>query len=717
MSKTSTSSPVPDTSSATNVADLEAKLRSLEQEIVGVYEHAPFGSHTLDADGTFLAVNKRELAWIGSSSEALIGKKKFLDCLSEKSRSRFQAVYSEAFANGSIENMELVLLGKEGEERPIALSSVGVKDTAGNVIKHRAVIFDTTQNRQHELQQRIASVAFESLSGMCVTDSQGAIIRVNNAFVRVTGYGPQEVIGKTPLMLISGQHEKARYQAIQASVLAHGVWHGEVASRRRDGQLHTVWLSINKVMGEDGATTHYIGSFVDITAMKSAEAAALHCAAHDALTQLPNRRSLEELTAKAAARARLSGCGGAMMLIDLDHFKLINDTRGHDVGDQVLIETVHRLRGVLSRADSLARLGGDEFVVLLEELSGTPREAEAQARRVGEEILAVLSEDYVFDHFTCRSSGSIGLDMFSDAANYADLLKHVDLALYQSKYGGRNTLRFFFANMQNVVSDRITLEEDLRQGLVRHEFILHYQPQVNHVGGIVGAEALVRWLHPERGLICPGEFMAVAEETGLILPLGQWVLETACAQLKRWEGDARTGQLELSVNVSAYQFRQPDFVASVKQVVAASDINPARLRLELTESMVFNVDNTIEKMNALREVGVMFVLDDFGTGYSSLSSLTRLPLSQIKIDQSFVRNIGIQPTDSVIIQTIIAMADALDMDVVAEGVETEQQFAFLHRNGCNLFQGYLYSRPVPADAFDAFMNRAGRLADVSCWQS
>jgi diguanylate cyclase (GGDEF)-like protein len=379
----------------------------------------------------------------------------------------------------------------------------------------------------------------------------------------------------------------------------------------------------------------------------------------------------------------------------------LNDTRGHDTGDMLLIEVGHRLRACIRESDTLARLGGDEFVVLLEGLSTDRSEAAMQAREVGEKMLNDLHQPYMLKNIEHFSTASIGISLFINyRQNLDDLLKQADTAMYAAKKAGRNTLRFFDPAMQEALEMRSQLEAAIRKSLPKHEFKLFYQVQVDSAHRPIGAEALIRWEHPERGLIFPDKFIPIAEDTGLILPLGQWVLETACAQLKEWESDPLTSELVLAVNVSARQFRQPDFSKQVSAIIAQSLINPARLKLELTESTVLdNVPDTIVKMHALKQIGVSFSMDDFGTGYSSLAYLTQLPLDQLKIDKSFVQNIGTKSSDAMIIQTIIGMANNLGIEVIAEGVETEAQLAFLGESGCLLYQGYLFGRPAPVKEF------------------
>jgi len=392
---------------------------------------------------------------------------------------------------------------------------------------------------------------------------------------------------------------------------------------------------------------------------------------------------------------------GAVLFIDLDHFKTLNDTHGHKMGDELLKEVAQRLSACVREADTVARLGGDEFVVLLDDLSDTPEDAAAQAESVGEKILSTIGLPFIIAGQEVRSTPSIGITMIGDRLTDLDeTLRQADIAMYQAKAEGRNTMRFFDPELQAIIKARIQMEEDLRQGIKKDQFILYYQPQVER-DHVIGAEALIRWRHPERGMVFPTEFIPLAEETGLILDLGRWVLETACAQIAAWARRPETAHITLAVNVSARQFHQPDFVEEVLSVIERTAADPRKLKLELTESMlVDNVEDVIAKMTALRSHGLRFSLDDFGTGYSSLSYLKRLPLSQLKIDRSFVMDVLTDPNDAAIARTIIALGQSLGLKVIAEGVETEGQREFLASHGCHIYQGYLFSRPVTLEGFE-----------------
>ena len=426
-----------------------------------------------------------------------------------------------------------------------------------------------------------------------------------------------------------------------------------------------------------------------------------HLAFYDPLTELPNRRLLMDRLRQAMSGNMRSLQTGALLFIDLDNFKVLNDTCGHDVGDRLLIEVARRLATCIREGDTISRLGGDEFVVMLVGLSEHPTEAAAQAQTVGEKVLATLNQPYAIGGQMHHSTASIGATLFmGNESSVDDPLKQADIAMYQAKSAGRSTLRFFNPDMQAALAARADLEAALRQGIDRQQFVLHYQAQVRGRNNIMGAEALIRWNHPTHGLVNPDQFIPLAEETGLILPIGQWVLEEACTQLANWSQDPHYHELHLAVNVSARQFRQGDFVDRVRIALERTGAPAAHLKLELTESLVLdNITDSIQKMHVLKKLGVKFSMDDFGTGYSSLSYLTRLPLHQLKIDQSFVHNLPDSQNDAVVAQAIITLANSLGLEVIAEGVETEAQRLFLDQHGCPICQGYLFSKPVPMDQF------------------
>jgi diguanylate cyclase (GGDEF)-like protein/PAS domain S-box-containing protein len=562
-----------------------------------------------------------------------------------------------------------------------------------------------------EQELRIAAVTFESQEGMVVTDAHARILKVNRAFTKITGYAAEEVVGSNMRMLRSGRHGSAFYARLWQAVRSNGYWSGEIWNRRRSGEIYPEWLTVTAVASGDGAISHYVGAFADITELKAAESEIRHLAYFDPLTGLPNRRLLLDRLRQAIAANARNGGSTALLFIDLDNFKTLNDSRGHSAGDQLLEQVAQRLIGCVREVDTVARLGGDEFVVMLGDLGAGAQQAATHAENVGEKILRVVNAPYALSESSYRISTSIGAAVVSGGgAGVEDFLKRADMAMYKAKDAGKNTIRFFDPEMQAVIDARVELEADLRLAIERGEIVVRYQPQVDAVGRVTGCEALARWEHPRRGRVGPDAFIGLAEETGLIVALGLGVLEIACAQLARWGRDPATAHLTVAVNVSARQFHHPDFVASVLAIVAQTGANPERLKLELTESLLLNdVDAVIEKMDAICAHGVRFSLDDFGTGYSSLYCLKRLPLYRLKIDKSFVSDILVDANDAAIAATIVALASHLRLQVIAEGVETDAQRDYLVELGCRAFQGFFVSAALPAAAFDALLrDRAGR---------
>jgi diguanylate cyclase (GGDEF)-like protein/PAS domain S-box-containing protein len=549
------------------------------------------------------------------------------------------------------------------------------------------------------------SYALEKHAIVAVTDVRGLITYVNEKFCEISGYNYDELIGQDHALLNSGNQPKGFWKAMYQVVAKGGVWHDEVCNRAKDGHLYWVDTTIAPYIGENGKPQSYISIRTDISERKVAEEKSNYLALYDVLTGLPNRRLLNDRLNQALASSARSGRDGALLFLDLDHFKTLNDTLGHDVGDCLLQQVAQRLSASVREGDTVARLGGDEYVVILEELSEQGIEAATQVEVIGEKIMDALNQPYQLATHKYHITPSIGVTLFNNhQSNIDELLKQADIAMYQAKKSGRNALSFFDPEMQNAINTRVDLEHELREALENKQFHLYYQIQVDAANRATGSEVLIRWIHPKRGLISPFHFIPVAEETGMILAIGQWVLDTACAQLKIWEQDVLTQNLTLSINVSAKQFRQDNFATQVQKTIQQHAINPMLLKLELTESILLDrIDDTIKTMNALKELGIRFSLDDFGTGYSSLQYLKRLPLYQLKIDQSFVRDIAIDSSDQAIVRTIIAMAHTLNLNVIAEGVETDEQQGLLKDNGCMHYQGYLFGKPMPIDQFETLL--------------
>lgn len=560
------------------------------------------------------------------------------------------------------------------------------------------------QARGRELDKLTQAVE-QSPANVVITDLQGRIEYVNEACVRHTGYARDELIGANPRLLKSGKTPAEAYQALWQALARGAQWQGEFINRRKNGEEYVEWAIVAPVRDADGAITHYLAVKQDITEKKRAEAEIHHLAFYDPLTGLPNRRLLLDRLNHALAASERSQSHGALLMLDLDNFKVLNDTRGHDVGDQLLREMARRLAGQVRQEDTVSRLGGDEFVVVLEHLGPDEAQAAGQAEAIAEKLQRAIAEPCNLsglenDHET---TASIGITLFRGFESGTEtLLKQADVALYQAKDAGRDRLRFFSQAMQAAIDVRAALEGALRQAIAREELQLYYQGQFDETGRLIGAEALLRWTCPGIGPVSPARFIPLAEETGLILPLGNWVIRRACAQLHAWSKQPHLRHLQLAINVSARQFHQADFVRAVADCLNRAAIDPSRLKLELTESVVLeNIEDVILRMQQLKALGVRFSLDDFGTGYSSLSYLKRLPLDQLKIDQSFVRDLAEDNDDAAIIRAILAMSGSLGLDVIAEGVETQAQYEFLRANGCRAFQGYLFGKPVSAETWDS----------------
>jgi diguanylate cyclase (GGDEF)-like protein/PAS domain S-box-containing protein len=603
---------------------------------------------------------------------------------------------------------EYRFMRKDGSYADVRDHGDFVRDSGGAIVHVIGSMVDITEHKQAEAgrlqtEARIrlqASLLDKAHDAISVTGTDARITYWNRGAERLFGWTGQEVTGKTKaeLFIIGREEVPAGYRA----VLEHGDWSGEIRKQRKDGATVTVESHLTLVRGDDGRPQSVLEIETDITQRKQAEQEIVNLAFFDPLTGLPNRRLLLDRLRHALATCRRVGRTGALLFLDLDNFKSLNDTLGHDKGDLLLKQVAQRLATRVPRAsDTVARQGGDEFVIVLEELSANLHEAAAQAETVAEKIQAAFHAPFSLDGHQHHTTPSIGVALFDEhISNTDELLKRADLAMYQAKAGGRNAIRFFDAKMQTVINARVALEADLRHGLQLQEFLLHYQRQADRHGHTIGAEALVRWQHPRGKVVSPALFIPLAEETGLILPLGTWVLETACKQLVAWAGKQETAHLTLAVNVSARQFRQPAFVTQVLGIIERTGANPARLKLELTESLlVANVEHTIDIMKALKEEGIGFALDDFGTGYSSLAYLKRLPLDQLKIDKSFVQDVLTDPNDAAIARTILGLGHTLGLDVIAEGVETPDQRDFLARHGCRAYQGYLFGHPVSAEQF------------------
>ena len=659
----------------------------------------------IDLNGQYHASHSPQADLLAAPPQELIGKTVH-EVLPIEAAEVVMSAIDEAHKSGRSEGKQFCLhlaKGKMWFELSVARKSLIDEECPRFIVLSRNI----TTRKLAEVDLQIAAISFEAQEGMLITDANNIILRVNNAFTSITGYSADEVIGKSPSLLNSGRHDLSFYSAMWRIIELTDSWQGEIWNRRKNGEIYPQYLTITAVRNQENEITNYVATLTDITSNKAAEEEIKNLAFFDHLTGLPNRRLLLDRLVQALASSSRSNKQGAILFIDLDNFKSLNDTLGHDVGDMLLTQVAERLSVSVREGDTVARLGGDEFVVMFEDLSENLLEAASIAESIGNKILTNLNLPFLLCGNEYHSTSSIGATLFNDhKQSVDDLLKQADIAMYQAKKAGRNTLRFFDPDMQASITARVAIEQELRTALENNEFELYYQIQVDNTNRPIGAEALIRWKHPKLGLVPPAKFIQLAEETGLIVAIGHWVIETACAQLKKWQQNELLKHLSISVNVSAKQFRQPGFAAQVKAHTSKNSSNPKLLKLELTESILLeDINITIETMKELRRIGVRFALDDFGTGYSSLKYIKRLPLDQLKIDQSFVADLVTDKNDKAIVSTIIAIAKSLNLDVIAEGVESEDQQKMLLEKGCSNFQGYLFGKPLPLYEFEVMLKK------------
>jgi len=695
----------------------EIQLRDSEQRYRTTFEQAAVGIIHTTFEGKFLRSNARFAEIVGYSQEEIAGLS--FQQIAAPDDVADSAQVQREIAVGAIASAtwEKRYVRKDGRLTWVKLTVSAQRDSDGNPVHFIALVEDI--NALKESDERLAAATeatrlsesryrkvFQTNPDgvLIVRLGDGKIIDANATFLQTTGYDRDEFIGRTTLGLGIWAKDSERQILLDMLVQDGECRELEFQLRKRNGEIF--WARMSASLIEVEGQQCVLTFARDISEAKAAEDEIRSLAFYDSLTGLPNRRLLAERLRQSISASTRSHRKGALLFIDLDGFKMLNDTLGHKTGDMLLQEVARRLSACVRDADTVARWGGDEFVVILEELSEVSEEAAAQAKIVAEKILAAVRRTYQLGGRDCLSASSIGITVFGDRkCSIDDILQQADIAMYHAKAAGRNTLRFFAPSLQSAINARAAMEDDLRRALKNREFVLFYQPQVDG-SRVVGAEALIRWNHPSRGLLAPGNFISLAEETGLILPLGAWVLESACTQIAEWAARKETAHLTVAVNISARQLRQADFVEQVLAILYRTGANPQNLKLELTESMlVDNVEDVIAKMSILKSHGLRFSLDDFGTGYSSLSYLKRLPLDQLKIDLVFVRDILVDVTSGAIAQTIISLSKVMGLSVIAEGVETEEQRDFLASLGCHTFQGYLVTRPLPLPEFELWRAR------------
>lgn len=641
-------------------------------------------------------------------ADSMIGKH-YSDVLPEEVAQSFSSIFYRVRRHRRAEELEYTL-PLEGEIRYFAATVSPLNDADDGFDGVLALVRDTTQAKLDDAQLRIAATAFQTHLGMLITDAEGRILKVNQTFTRITGYEERDVLGENPRMFSSGRHDANFYRTLWENVARTGSWEGEVWNRRKNGEVFPEWLTISAVKDSDGMLTHYVATLSDISERKAAEKEIHQLAFYDPLTGLANRRLFMDRLEASMKTSLRSPRFGALLFIDLDNFKQVNDTLGHYVGDQLLQQMAGQLQAVLRETDTLARLGGDEFAVVIETLNEDAEQTALLAEAIAQKLLAAIRRPVRLHDETVMITGSIGVTVVDGRApSVDDYLQQADMALFRAKEAGRDTLSFFDPAMQAELVQRARLEADLRHALPKQQWQLHYQPQVDRHGEPTGVEALLRWQHPERGMVSPGLFISLLESSRLINEVGDWVLEEACCQLAKWAQKPQYAHLEMAVNVSPQQFREPDFLARTQAILQRTGAPLEKLKLEVTESLFVDArDDARAKMEALKTLGVRFSLDDFGTGYSSLAYLAQLPLDQLKIDQSFVREILQSPANAAIVESTIALAQSLGLHVIAEGVETPEQQGWLAEHGCYCYQGYLFAKPMALAALSEWLDEQGR---------
>lgn len=680
-------------------------LSQAHQDLKGILAAIPDLLFEVDLSGRIYTFHSPHTALELYPPEHCIGKR-FQELLPPSAAQPCERAIQEAFSEGYSNGIQYSLRLKD-KTHWFELS-VACKPSSQGEPLFICLARDITQRKKAEEDQRVAAIAFEAQEGILVADAEQRIVRVNRAFEQITGYTQAEVLGQNPSLLKSGRHDADFYSQMYADLSERGYWQGEIINQRKNGDHYPEWLTITVVRDRAGEITHYVATLTDMTEQQAARERIYNLNYYDSLTQLPNRKLLGERLHQRLTTRQPPDTDEffALLCIDLDQFKQFNDAMGHEVGDQLLQRAAKRLHALIRHDHSLGRLSGDEFALLTQPNHPSQDSAAQAAKQLAQQVMERLGQPYEIQHKNYFMTCSIGIALLKVGQHtHKEAFTQAELAMYQAKEAGRNRLCFYHTNMQQHANDRLTLQNQLRHALLDQSFLLYYQPQVNAQRQVTGAEALLRWHHPEQGIVSPGQFITLAEETGLIQPIGQWVLETACQQLALWQKNPALAQLTLSINVSAQQFEHPGFEALVRKTLADTGADPHYLQLELTESLLVNHPAlVIKKMQQLKQLGILISLDDFGTGYSSLAYLGKLPLDELKIDQSFVQTLNQQATPLAL--TILSLGLSLGLKVTAEGVEREDQFALLQKAGCDSFQGFLTGRPMPLSPFEDFVATA-----------
>ena len=680
--------------------------RKLAEEALRMYEfsmeHAPDAVYFMSRDAGFSYVNQQACRSLGYSREELMGLTLWdIDPVFPKEE--WEKLWTQKRdAHIDTLNVETLHRRKDGTQFPVEISASHLWH--GNQELHVAFVRDISERKQAEEELRqLAAVVKHTAEAVIVTDPDNTIIAINNAFTEITGFTEEDALGNTPRLLKSDRHDRDFYQAMWSAIQTAGLWRGEIWDRRKNGEIFPAWSTISAVRDVAGKVINYVSVFSDISSIKRSQEQLAYLAHHDPLTELPNRLLFNDRLDHALRRAEREGHQSSILFLDLDRFKNINDSLGHPIGDILLQQAATRILHLVRKEDTVARLGGDEFIILIEDIDDTQNIA-----HLAKKITEAFAAPFTVKGHELHLSVSIGISLYPrDGKDGPTLVRNADAAMYRAKEEGRNAYQFYTKALTAAAFERLTLENALRYALEKNELILHYQPQYSlRTGRLTGAEALIRWRHPDIGLVVPDRFIPLAEESGLIEPIGEWVLSAACAQMQDWL-DAGANIQRIAVNLSSKQFQRGDIVGLVRHALDDSKLAPWRLELEITEGLIMEKSEwTMRILAELKRLGVTISIDDFGTGYSSLSYLKRMPVDKLKIDKSFVRDILQDPNDEAITRAIIALGQSLKLEVIAEGVETAEQHAFLETLGCHEGQGFFYGHPTPAEEFSKFLSPA-----------